>query len=147
MDFYTPDFEDGENLPVKFTCDGDGIIPELHISEVPEDAESLVVIVDDPDAPGGDFVHWMVWNLPPSTGFIVAGELPEDATEGFNDFGEAEYGAPCPPYGKTHRYQFKLYALDVELELEEDATKKDLEKEIAGHILDEVMFVGHYQRQ
>ena len=146
LDFYCTDFEDGDILPEKYTCEGDGVNPAFHISGVPEEAESLVIIVDDPDAPSGDFLHWMVWNLPIDTQFITEGELPEEAVEGFNDFGNAEYGAPCPPSGSQHRYQFKLYAIDTDLDLDEDISKSRLEKEIAGHIVDEVIITTVFGR-
>jgi len=145
LELTSPEFEDGGKIPAKYTCDGENINPLLEIKDVPEDCVSLVLIVDDPDAPRGDWVHWMVWNLPPTTEVIGEGTLPDEAMEGYNDFGEMEYGGPCPPSGQ-HRYQFKLYALDIDLELDEDTSRVVIEKEIAGHILDETMLVGVYER-
>lgn len=140
------EFEDGERIPQKFTCDGENINPEFEISGVEDDVLSMVMIVDDLDSADGNFVHWMVWNIPPSTKHIVTGELPEDCIEGFNDFGNAEYGGPCPKTG-THRYQFKLYALDIDLEIDEDADRRALEREMAGHIVDEAVLTGVYGRE
>lgn len=134
-------FDDGGTIPAEFTCKGDNVNPPLMIEGVPEDAVSLLLIVDDPDSPSGDFVHWMVWNIPANTTELPSGELPESSIEGYNDFGNLEYGGPCPPSGE-HEYHFRLYALDIDLELDEDTKREKIEKEIAGHILDETVLVG-----
>ncbi len=147
IDMISPAFEDGDDIPTKYTADGENINPPLIISSVPDDAVSLVLIVDDPDSPSGDFVHWLVWNINPSITRIEEGMAPEDAIEGYNDFEVAEYSGPKPPRGEEHVYQFKLFALDIELELDEDVTRDKVEKEMAGHILDEVILTGVYGRE
>ena len=124
-------FKHKEKIPTKYTCDGDDVSPPLKIEEAPEGTKSFALIVDDPDAPVGTWVHWVVWNIPADTKDIAENTAP--GTEGLNDFGKTPYGGPCPPSG-THRYFFKLYALDTELDLT-DAKKKDLEKAMDGHIL------------
>jgi len=139
------EFQEGDDIPRDYTCDGENINPPLTFDDVPEDAVSLVLIADDTDSPKKDFVHWLVWNIPPNTKEILSGELPVGTIEGVNDFGKMEYGGPCPHQGK-HTYNFRLYALDVELELDEDADRKTIEREMAGHILDEAVLSGEYQR-
>ena len=141
----SPAFEPQGSIPSKYTCDGQGINPPLQISEVPEGAQSLVLIIDDPDAPRCDWVHWLLWNITPQTSQIPENSVPQNAVQGKTDFGRSEYGGPCPPSG-THRYQFKLYALDTVLDLPSKARKKDLEEAMQGHILDQVMLVGLYSK-
>ena len=136
-------FENGRYIPIRHTCDGDNVPPHLIIKDVPEGTASLALIMDDPDAPGRTFVHWVAWNIPPDKKEILEDEDLE--YQGMNDFGKREYGGPCPPSG-THRYFFKLYALDTELNLSESATKKDLEHAIKGHILAETSLMGLYKR-
>jgi len=137
-------FENNQDMPSEFTCDGDSISPPLTISEVPENAKTLALISDDPDAPAGTWVHWVVWNIPPDTKEITKGTEPQ-GIQGKTDFGRTGYGAPCPPSG-THRYFFKLYALDTELSLPEGSTKEDLEKAMEGHVLAQAQLMGTYQR-
>lgn len=137
-------FEQNQAIPSKYTCDADDVSPPLSISEVPEEAKSLALIVDDPDAPAKTWVHWVVWGINPQTKDIAEGTVP--GTEGTTDFGRTGWGGPCPPSG-THRYFFKLYALDTELDLDTSATKADLEKAMEGHILDQAELIGLYQRQ
>jgi Raf kinase inhibitor-like YbhB/YbcL family protein len=139
-------FEDQASIPPKYTCDAENISPPLTFVNVPESARSLVLIVDDPDAPAGDWVHWLVWNLDPKLGGLSEGQAPSGAVQGLNDFGKNNYGGPCPPSG-THRYQFKLYALDTSLNLSPQAKKKDLLAAIEGHILEQAILVGLYQKQ
>lgn len=146
LDLLSPEFEDGDPIPSKYTCDGEDVNPPLQILDIPEEAESLVLVVYDTDSPDGDFVHWLLWNIPPNTTKIAEGELPLDAVEGYNDFGDIGYAGPCPHAGE-HHYHFHLYALDTEMELDEDATRQKLEKEISGHILDEVQLIGTYRKQ
>lgn len=148
----SPAFEDSGIIPKLYTCDGEDISPQLEWSGVPEDAVSLALIVDDPDAPMGTFVHWVLYNLPANITALPE-RMPSDAKletgalQGKTDFGKKPgYGGPCPPAG-THRYFFKLYALDTNLPLEPGATKKQLLKAMEGHILSEGQLVGHYQRQ
>lgn len=142
----SPEFENDAPMPAKFTCDGEDVSPLLKIAGVPEDAKSLVLIVDDPDAPLGDWVHWLIWNIDPSTREISENLAPAGALQGTTDFGTNKWGGPCPPSGE-HRYQFKLYALDIMLELDSSATKKAIESAMQGHILDQTVLVGRYSRK
>lgn len=146
MKISSPAFGNNEKIPAKFTCDGENLNPPLTISEVPENAKSLVLIADDPDAPGRTFVHWTVWNIPPDTREIAEGAKPAGASEGLTDFGKTGYGGPCPPSG-THRYFFKLYALDTTLQLSQSSQKADIEAAMQGHILAQTELVGLYSRQ
>lgn len=138
-------FKHNELIPKKYTCDGDDISPPLAISGVPAHAKSLALIVDDPDAPAKTWVHWTVWNITPQTTEISENSAPIGAFEGITDFGKPGYGGPCPPSG-THRYFFKLYALDILLTLPQTARKADLEKAMQGHILDTAELIGLYKR-
>jgi len=133
-------------IPSKYTCDGNNFSPGLEFSEVPAQAKSLVLICDDPDALAKTWVHWTVWNINPASTGIPEGSVPEGAVQGVTDFGEVGYGGPCPP-GGTHRYFFKLYALDTVLKFPYQATKEDIEKEIEGHILDQAELIGTYSRE
>lgn len=138
------DFTDGAAIPARFTCDGGDAAPTLQIADAPAGAASFALIVDDPDAPSGDFVHWLVWNIPPATAVLTT-PVPTGAVEGTTDFGAIGYGGPCPPSG-THRYFFKLYALDAELDLPTTARKPDLEQAMSGHVLAQAQLMGTYQR-
>ena len=140
----SPAFDNNGTMPAKYACDGDNISPQLNIQGVPESAVSLVLIVDDPDAPAGTWVHWVVWNIPADASVIDEGAVP--GTQGLNDFKKHEYGGPCPPSG-THHYMFRLYALDTELDLDENSKKSDVEKAMKGHILAQTKLVGLYSRQ
>lgn len=144
MKLTSPAFENNQSIPVKYTCDGEDLSPPLKIAEVPAEAKSLVLIVDDPDAPVGDWVHWTVLNIPPQTAEIAEGKAPE-GLEGKTDFGTPGYGGPCPP-GGTHRYFFKLYALDTKLNLPASAKKADIEKAMEDHIITRTELVGIYKR-
>lgn len=145
-------FTDGAAIPAKYTCDARNASPPLRWSGVPAGAKSLALIVDDPDAPSGTWVHWVLYDLPAS-----ASELPEDvaksqyvaggAKQGLNDFRHLGYGGPCPPHGKPHRYFFKLYALDSLLELKPGVTKKDVESAMEKHLLAQAQLMGTYQRK
>ncbi len=146
MKIESPAFGNNEPLPAKYTCDGEEINPPLQIGDVPEGAKSLVLIVDDPDAPGGTWVHWTVWNIDPRTTEIAENSVPESAVEGITSFGRPGYGSPCPPSG-DHRYFFKLYALDIILELAPSTTIRELEAAMQGHIIREAQVVGLYKRQ
>jgi len=139
----SPVFEAGKQIPKKYTCDGDDINPPLAIEGVPKEAKSLVLAIDDPDAPSGTFDHWIVWNIPASTSKIAENSSP--GKEGQSSFGKNGYGGPCPPSG-THRYFFKLYALDSELKLASSAKKKDVEKAMQGHVLAKGELIGTYHR-
>lgn len=146
MIIISPSFKNNDNIPKKFTCDGGDINPELHIENVPEEAQSLALIVDDPDAPGGTFTHWIVWNISPRTSIIKEESVPPGAVEGMTDFGRSGYGGPCPPPGKPHRYYFKIYALNSLIDLPPGATREKLEKKMEGRILAKAEIVGIYQR-
>ena len=139
-------FEENESIPSKFTCDGESINPQLEITGVPENARSLALIVDDPDAPvAGGFVHWVVFNIDPGTKEIKENSVPENGVEGTTSAGKLGYVGPCPPSG-IHHYQFKLYALDSELDLGSSAKRGDVEKAMENHILDQTILVGLYKR-
>jgi Raf kinase inhibitor-like YbhB/YbcL family protein len=145
-------FTEGAAIPAKHTCDAKNVSPPLKWSGVPPGAKSLALIVDDPDAPAGTWVHWVLYDLPATTS-----ELGEDvpknqyvaggAKQGLNDFRHLGYGGPCPPPGKAHRYFFKLYALDAVLDLKPGLTKKDLESAMEKHILGRAQLMGTYQRK
>jgi len=139
----SPAFENKKPIPRKYTCDGDDVNPTLNISGVPEATKSLVLIVDDPDAPMGTWDHWIVWNIPP-TNKIEENTVP--GVEGLNDSRKHSYSGPCPPSG-THRYFFKVYALDTKLNLAPNSRKKDIEKAMKGHILAQGELVGLYSRR
>ena len=132
-------------IPSEFTCDGPDTSPPLAISEVPKNAKSLALIMDDPDAPTGVFVHWVVWNISPDTREIRKGAEPS-GVQGKTDFRKSGYGGPCPPSG-IHRYFFKLYALGTLLDLPEGSSKKDVEKAMQGHIIEKAELVGTYTRR
>lgn len=132
-------------IPSEYTCDGNDLSPELIISDVPSSAKSLVLISDDPDAPVGTWDHWVVFNMSPSKKEIPKGTEPK-GTAGKNSWGRTGYGGPCPPSG-THRYFFKLYALDTMLNLPQGATKKELEMAMHGHIITQTQLVGLYKRK
>ena len=139
-------FSNNGMIPEKYTCDGDDVAPPLAIEGVPEKARSLALVVDDPDAPSGTWVHWVVWNIDPKTAAIAEGTVPQGARQGMNDFRRLDYGGPCPPSG-THRYFFKLYALDALLDLEKGATKAALERSMKGHLLAQAEIIGRYKRK
>lgn len=136
-------FEGGKLIPKKYTCDGQDINPPISIEGTPKEAKTFVLAVDDPDAPGGTFDHWIVWNIPASTSKIAENSVP--GMEGQNGFGQIGYGGPCPPSG-THRYFFKIYALDIQLELPVGSRKRDAEKAMQGHILAKGELMGIYRR-
>ncbi len=143
MKLHSPDFGHNQSIPKKFTCDGADVSPELVIEGIPKAAQSLTLIVDDPDAPSKTWVHWVLFDIP-ATNRIAEGSIP--GTQGVNDFRRENYGGPCPPSG-THRYFFKLYALDRKLGLKAGVTKKELEKAMEGHILERAEFIGLYSRK
>jgi hypothetical protein len=145
-------FSKGQSIPEVHTCQGRDISPPLLWTNVPAEAKSLALIVDDPDAPAGTWVHWVVYDLAPSAAGLAedvpkSQVLGDGAKQGINDFKRTGYGGPCPPAGKAHRYFFKLYALDALLGLKPGATKKDLLKAMEGHVLAEGHLMGTYQRK
>lgn len=137
-------FTDGSSIPAKYTCDGEDIHPPLEFTDIPGEAKSLVLIMDDPDAPAGVWDHWIIYDMPPE-----AREIPEDAepagVPGMNSFRRGEYGGPCPP-DREHRYIFTLYALDTMLRLPAGAAKADVERAMEGHILTQDQLIGLYRR-
>ncbi|MFH1589525.1 MAG: YbhB/YbcL family Raf kinase inhibitor-like protein [archaeon] len=135
-------FEHNEMIPSKYTCDGENVNPPINIEGIPKETVSLVLICDDPDAPMGIWVHWVVWNIKP-TNKIEEDSVP--GTEGMNDFKKNSYGGPCPPSG-THRYYFKVYALDIKLDIKESSTKEDVENAMVDHILSAGELIGLYKR-
>ncbi|MBI1934862.1 YbhB/YbcL family Raf kinase inhibitor-like protein [Candidatus Woesearchaeota archaeon] len=144
MKLASPSFTHNGSIPSEFTCDGSDLSPPLDISDVPANSKSLVLISDDPDAPAGTWDHWVVFNIPPSTNRILKGNEPK-GIPGKNSWGRAGYGGPCPPSG-THRYFFRLYALDTMLNLSEGAPKKQLEAAMQGHVIAKTELIGLYKR-
>jgi Raf kinase inhibitor-like YbhB/YbcL family protein len=136
-------FNHNQQIPRTYTCDGKGINPPLTIEGTPKEAKTLALVFEDPDATIGTFDHWVVWNIPASTGKIEEDSAP--GTEGLNSGREIGYYPPCPPYG-THRYIFKVYALDVELGLNARSRKQDVEKAMQGHVLAKGELIGLYSR-
>ncbi|OGH29433.1 MAG: phosphatidylethanolamine-binding protein [Candidatus Levybacteria bacterium RIFCSPHIGHO2_12_FULL_37_9] len=138
-------FNHNKRIPAKYTCDGENISPPLQFLEVPESAKSLVLIVDDPDAPSKTWVHWVVFNINPQTAEVKENSVPQSGIEGMTDFGKPGYGGACPPSG-THRYFFKLYALDTILDLPQSATKQMVEEKMQRNIIDRAELIGLYSR-
>jgi hypothetical protein len=150
MKLSSPAFADGAVIPMRYTCTGDDVSPPLAWSDTPAGAKSVALIVDDPDAPAGTWVHWVAFNLPVTAGGLPEGikdakQLPSGGTQGTNSWRRIGYGGPCPPSG-THRYFFKLYALDTTLSLGNNATAKDLQAAMKGHILAESQLMGRFKR-
>jgi Raf kinase inhibitor-like YbhB/YbcL family protein len=139
-------FIEGELIPARFTADGDDVNPTLFLESVPSNVRSLVLIVDDPDAPVGTWNHWLVWNIDPKTKEIRENTVPDKAEMGMNDFGKRPYGGPAPPSG-VHRYFFKIYALDTVLDLPRSSKRAALDKAMQGHIVGEGQLMGKYTRK
>ncbi|HUT29023.1 MAG TPA: YbhB/YbcL family Raf kinase inhibitor-like protein [Sedimentisphaerales bacterium] len=153
MDFKvtSPAFQEGSLIPPRYTCDGADVSPPLNWEAVPEGTKSIALISDDPDAPMGTWVHWVLFNLPADAKELAENippdkTLPNGARQGKNDFNRIGYGGPCPP-GGTHRYFFKIYALDARIDLPAGATKPQLLKAMQGHILGQAELMGRYKRQ
>jgi Raf kinase inhibitor-like YbhB/YbcL family protein len=145
------DFSSGANIPKPLTCDGGDLSPALQWNAPPAGTQSFALIADDPDAPIGTFVHWVIFDLPPDLralpqNYPKTQQSPDGSLQGKNDFDNLGYGGPCPPGGKVHRYFFKLYALDTKLNLKPGATKKDVERATQGHILARGEYMGRYSR-
>lgn len=138
-------FNNNEKIPEEFTCDGDNTSPPLEITDIPKNTKTLAIISDDPDAPAGTWVHWIVWNIKFNGNALNINEGESPGTEGTTSFKKIGYGGPCPPSG-THHYFFKVYALDSELSLGKGATKQQLEAAMKGHILDKTELIGLYSR-
>ena len=145
MRIESPAFQNRERIPSKFTCDGQNINPPLRFSEVPEEARSLVLISDDPDAPMGTWVHWTLWNIPPETREIAEDSVPEGSVQGATSFGKPGYGGPCPPSG-THRYFFKLFALKTKLDIPPETKADELERLALNNTIEKAEFYGTYNR-
>ncbi len=145
MTLSSPAFKEGGMIPKKYTCKGEDINPELEIGDVPEKTKSLVLIVDDPDAPVGTWTHWIVFNIPPNVRKIKENSVPDGVRLGFNDFQRTKYGGPCPPSG-THRYFFKIYALDTVLPLKEGAKREECERAMKGHIIGMGKLMGRFSK-
>lgn len=141
-----PQFDNNGSIPLTYTCDGANINPELKFSDIPDGTKELVLIIEDPDAPTGLWIHWMVWNINSRINIIPENSFPKDAIQGTNSFGENKYSGPCPPFGE-HRYFFKLYALNTNLLLDLSATKEQLEKAMEGHIIEKAELMGLYARR
>ncbi|MDR3782552.1 MAG: YbhB/YbcL family Raf kinase inhibitor-like protein [Candidatus Nitrosotalea sp.] len=145
MNISSSAFENEGIIPSEFTCDGQDLSPPLSITNVPKNAKTLSIIMDDPDAPMGTFTHWVVWNIPPNKTQFTRGEK-FDFAQGRTSFGTSEYGGPCPPSG-THRYFFKIYALDTKLDLKQGSGVKELQSAMSGHIVAEAVLMGKYSRR
>jgi Raf kinase inhibitor-like YbhB/YbcL family protein len=147
----SPAFAEGAPIPTQYTCDGEDYSPPLEWSSVPQNTKGIALIVEDPDAPSGTFTHWVIFSIPPAVTelaerFPTTDSLPNGARQGLNDMRRTGYGGPCPPTG-SHRYFFKLYALDTELALNPGAAKKDLVDAMRGHILAQGQLMGTYKRK
>jgi Raf kinase inhibitor-like YbhB/YbcL family protein len=142
----SPAFENNGNIPSRFTCQGLDINPALVINNVPAGTVSLALVVDDPDAPVGTWVHWVMWNISANTREIGENSVPPGSVQGRNDWKRNSYGGPCPPSG-THRYFFRLYALNSELQINPNITAGDLRKAMKGRIIEETELVGLYKKR
>lgn len=137
----SPAYQNGSEIPDKYTCNGENISPSLEIGDVPEGTKSLSLIMSDPDAPARTWIHWVVWNIPPETTTIAENSIPTNASMGTNDFGQQNYGGPCPPSG-IHRYVITVYALDTTFDMPKSTTAKQLEGSMAGHTLEKTELTG-----
>lgn len=145
MKITSPVFENNKPIPSKYTCNGENVNPPLAFSDVPENTKSLVLIVDDPDAPSGTWIHWVIFNIPKEVRTITENSMPE-GIQGITSFGKSGYGGPCPPSG-THRYFFKLYALDTMLSLTEKENRKTVEDAMQNHIITGAEIIGLYSKR
>lgn len=136
-------FAPGESIPTQFSKKGGNVSPAIAFHDVPRDAKSLVLIVDDPDAPRGVFTHWVVYNIDPALGGFHENQVPETVTQGRNSWDESRYGGPQPP-DREHRYFFHMYALDALLPLQPGATRGEVEREMDGHVIAEAEYMGRY---
>lgn len=151
MELWSPSFHEGDDIPVRFTCDGDDVSPSLEWTPPPGGTRAFAVVADDPDAPRGTWLHWTLYDLPGGERslpehILSSPALPSGAKQGRNDFGRVGYGGPCPPPGSTHRYHFRLFALDAPLGLPPGAGRHDLEHAMRGHVLAQAELIGRYQR-
>ncbi len=141
MQLTSDSFAHQSPIPDDYTCKGKNLSPSLRIADPPAGTKSLVLVLHDPDAPKGDFLHWTVWNIPPTTFLVKENSVPDSATQGMNDFGKVGYGGPCPPSG-THRYVFELYALNTLLDLPAGASAADLQAAMESHVLEKAGLTG-----
>ncbi len=144
-------FSAGADIPKKYSCDGQNISPQLAWENLPEGTRSMAVLLEDPDAPGGIFTHWVMYDLPVgmdsvAEGVPVVGEIPGGGLQGLNDFGKLGYGGPCPPPGRVHRYIFRVFALDQPLGLPSRASKGSVQQAMHGHVLAEGELMGKFRR-
>ena len=151
LELTSDSFDEGDTIPVRHTCDGEDLSPPLSVGGVPDEAESLAMIVDDPDAPAGTWVHWVLYGLPADIGSLPQGvpagaEVLDGTLQGENDFGDLGWGGPCPPPGEEHRYVFRLYAVDGTPGLESGATRERLLEAIEPMVVEEARLTGRYQR-
>ncbi len=151
LELISPAFNNNQSIPQKYTCEGEDISPPLEWKGVVENVKSFVLIADDPDAPMGTWVHWVIYNIPSEVTELKEGipaieSLDDGTLQGITDFNRIGYGGPCPPPGKPHRYYFKLYALDTKLQFSPGATKKEVEQAIQGNIIDKSELIGLYSR-
>jgi len=145
MKIESAQFSNNQMIPAHYTCQGDDINPPLVIGPVSGGVKTLALIVDDPDAPGGTWVHWVVFNIPPPNATLTINEDSVPGKQGMNSWGKSKYGGPCPPSG-THRYFFKVYTLDSQLNLKEGSTKQQLEEAMKGHVIDQAELIGLYKK-
>lgn len=145
-------FANGGEIPRKFTCSGENVSPAMNWSDVPPKANSLALIVDDPDAPAGTWTHWIIWNIPAHVPSLPEGvppmkeTLPNGAHQGRNDFGRIGYGGPCPPPGRPHHYYFRLYALGAVLDIKSGAGRSELDTAMRSHVLGQAEWTGLFKR-
>jgi Raf kinase inhibitor-like YbhB/YbcL family protein len=143
LQLISPAFRDNARIPVQYTCKGQNVNPPLNIFGVPSQAKSLTLIMHDPDAPGGDYLHWLVWDIAADTETITTNTLPPGAVQGRTGFGDNKYGGPCPPAGTgTHHYIFELYALDTALGLDPGSSREKLQEAMKAHTLDQAKLTG-----
>ncbi len=145
MTITSPAFRENGSIPAKYGCGGSNISPPLGFSGAPQNAKTLALIVEDPDAPGGLFTHWVVWNIPASTATVAEGQPPAGGMEGENSYGKSGYGTLCPPSGE-HRYIFNVYALDAELNLPASTGREQLEAAMKGHVVAQTQLMGRYRK-
>ncbi len=145
MNISSSAFENNSEIPEKYTCSGENINPPLIFYDIPDSAKSLALIVTDPDAPSGDFTHWILWNINPQTSELKENSIPEGANQGYTDFNDNKYSGPCPPSGE-HRYIFKIYALNNTLSIPINSTKEDLQNAMKEHVLSESELTGTYRK-
>lgn len=143
----SPAFSYGDEVPQRFTCDGAGVSPALEFAGVPDGTAELALLVEDPDAPGGTFTHWVMWGINPGQASVGEGEVPAGAVQGTNDFGRLGYGGPCPPPGPPHRYVFTVFALSGPLDLPAGVSAGNLKRAMAGKVRESDSLTGRYQRR